>query len=135
MILSISQLIGQLHPAIVHLPIGILLFALLMVYLSGREKYRSLQPAIAVCLLAGAITAFLAAITGYMLSESGVNYDKILVTRHMWIGIATAGIAFLLYAKTVNPDFAFSRKLLAILLLILVIAAGYSGSLINPHFK
>lgn len=130
-----SQLIGQLHPAIVHLPIGILLFALLMMYLSRREKYRSLHPAIAVCLFVGAISAFLAAITGYILSESGLNYDKILVTRHMWIGIATATVAFLLYAKTVNPQFAFSRKLLAILLLILIIVAGYSGSLIHPHFK
>ena len=53
MLLSVSELIGHLHPALVHLPIGILLIALLMQWLAGKEKYKTLKPAIPITLLWG----------------------------------------------------------------------------------
>lgn len=133
--MSVSQFIGQLHPAIVHLPIGILLFTLLLMLLSNSEKFVTLKPAISIGLLIGSISAFLSCITGYLLSESQLDYDKVVVTRHMWAGIATAIISFMLYAKTVNESFAFSKKILTILLLLLIIVTGYLGAVIHPHFQ
>jgi Planctomycete cytochrome C len=121
-----SELIGHLHPALVHLPIGILLIALLMQWLARKEKYKALRYAIPTVLLTGAITALLSSITGYVLSTTD-EYDKILVTFHMWMGFATTLVAFMLYAKEKNPQFAINKKLLSIGLLVFVFVTGHLG--------
>lgn len=125
-LLSISELIGHLHPALVHLPIGILLIALLMQWLARKEKYKVLQPAVSIALLCGAIAALFSAITGYVLSTTD-EYDKTLVTWHMWMGFATTLVSFMLYAKEKNPQFAVNKKLLSIGLLVLVFVTGHLG--------
>lgn len=124
MLLSISQLFGHLHPALVHLPIGILLIALLLQWQANKRP--ALQQAVPVTLLAGAITALLSCITGYLLSVSD-DYDKVAVTWHMWMGFATALVSFMLYAKEKNPQFAVNKKLLAFSLLVLVFVTGHLG--------
>jgi hypothetical protein len=125
-LLSISELIGHLHPALVHLPIGILLIALLMQWLAQREKYKALKIAIPITLLCGAVTALFSSITGYVLSTTD-EYDKTLVTFHMWMGFATTLVSFMLYAKEKNPQFAINKKLLSIGLLIFVFVTGHLG--------
>lgn len=59
------ELIGHFHPVIVHLPIGILMVALLLQWLSRKEKYASVKQAIPIVLLWGSIGALVASITGY----------------------------------------------------------------------
>jgi uncharacterized membrane protein len=126
MLLSVSELIGHLHPALVHLPIGILLLALLMQWLSRKEKYKAFKIALPVVLLCGAITALFSSITGYVLSTTD-EYDKTLVTFHMWMGFATTLVSFMLYAKEKNPQFAINKKLLSIGLLVFVFVTGHLG--------
>lgn len=123
-LLSISQLFGHLHPALVHLPIGILLIGLLLQW--QAHKRPALQQAVPTVLLAGAITALLSCITGYLLSISD-DYDKAAVTWHMWMGFATALVSLMLYAKEKNPQFAINKKLLAFGLLVLVFVTGHLG--------
>lgn len=126
MLLSVSELIGHLHPALVHLPIGILLAALLIEFLSRKEKYQALRPALAVTLLTGAVAAMISSITGYVLSTTD-DYDKSLVTWHMWMGFATTLCAFMLYAKERNPGFPVTRRLLSVTLLALIFVTGHLG--------
>jgi uncharacterized membrane protein/Leucine-rich repeat (LRR) protein len=120
------ELIGHLHPALVHLPIGILLIALLMQWLSRKQKYSAMKAAVPLVLLCGVITALFSCITGYMLSTTD-DYDKILVSWHMWMGIGTALVSFMLYAKEKNPQFAINKTLLSIGLLVLVFVTGHLG--------
>jgi uncharacterized membrane protein len=124
--LSILEFIGHFHPLLVHLPIGILLTALFLQWLSRKEKYRSYQSAVPIVLLAGTIAAFFSCITGWVLSTTD-DYDQTLVGWHMWMGIATAFTSLLLYAKTVNPRFSVSRKLLTLILLTLILITGHLG--------
>jgi len=126
MLLSVLELIGHLHPALVHLPIGILLIALLMQWFARKEKYKALKLAVPVALLCGAITALFSSITGYVLSTTD-EYDKTLVTFHMWMGFATTLVSFMLYAKEKNPQFAVNKKLLSIGLLAFVFVTGHLG--------
>ena len=126
MLLSITEFIGHLHPAIIHLPIGILLTALLLQWLARYDKYKIFQPAIPVILLAGAFTALISCITGYMLSL-GDEYDKSLVSWHMWMGICTALVSFMLYAKEKNPQFGVHKTLLSLGLLVLIFVTGHLG--------
>lgn len=126
MLLSISQFLGHLHPALIHLPIGILLIALLLQWLARKPQQAGLKQAVEIALLAGAVTALLSCITGYLLSL-GEDYDKTLVTWHMWMGIATALVALMLYAKEKNPQFGVNKTLLSLGLLVLIFATGHLG--------
>jgi uncharacterized membrane protein len=125
-LLNVSELIGHLHPALVHLPIGILLIALLMQWLARKEKYKALKPAVPIVVLCGAVTALFSSITGYVLSTTD-EYDKALLTFHMWMGFATTIVSFMLYAKEKNPQFAVNKKLLSTGLLIFVFVTGHLG--------
>ena len=126
MFLSILEFFGHFHPLLVHLPIGILLTALFLQWLSARDSYRSYASVVPVVLLMGVIAAFLSCITGWILSLTD-DYDKTLVSWHMWMGIATAFTSLLLYAKSVNPKFGISRKLLTLILLTLILVTGHLG--------
>lgn len=126
MLLSITELLGHFHPLLVHLPIGILLIGLLLQFLARKKKYYLLQHAVPAVLLTGAITGLFSCITGYLLSISD-DYDKDLVSWHMWMGIATTMVALVLYAKEKNDQFKVNKNLLSIGLLILIGLTGHLG--------
>lgn len=126
MLLSITEFLGHFHPLLVHLPIGFLLIGLLLQFLARKEKYISLKPAIPIVLLCGTVAALVSCITGYLLSISD-DYDKTLVSLHMWMGIGVAMVSLMLYAKEKNPAFAIDKKILSISLLILVFVTGHLG--------
>src|SRR6478735_6806603 len=120
------EFLGHFHPLLVHLPVGILLMGLLLQWLSRKKKYEVFRQAVPVTLLAGAITGLLSCITGYLLSISD-DYDESLVSWHMWMGIATTLVAFILYAREKNDQFKINKTLLSVALLILVALTGHLG--------
>ncbi|MGI8636496.1 MAG: c-type cytochrome domain-containing protein, partial [Segetibacter sp.] len=125
-----------------HLPIGILLVALLLQFLAQKEKYSSLKVAIPIVLLWGSIAALVACITGYLLLITE-DYDRSLVNWHMWMAIGVLLVSLILYTKEVNPKVQVSKKLLSIGLLILITVTGHLGGslthgsdyLTKPFFK
>ncbi|HEY4937280.1 MAG TPA: c-type cytochrome domain-containing protein [Puia sp.] len=126
MVLSVSEFIGHFHPLLVHLPIGILLTAILLQWLAHKEKYKLIQQAVPVVLLFGMIAAILSCITGYILSISD-DYDKTLVSWHQWMGIGVALMSSLLYLKVRNPGFPVNIKILSVGLLVLIFITGHLG--------
>ena len=111
--------IGHLHPLIVHLPIGILLLGVLMMVYEHYSKV-DLQLPISFAFLVGSISAVLACIAGWILSNSG-EYDALLVQKHQWTGISTAVIGLLVYFLKQY------RKLLAVILTLLIVITGHYG--------
>src|SRR5882757_1218276 len=97
-LLTITEFFSHLHPALVHLPIGILLMAFVLQMLSQREKYAALRPAVPVTLLAGLLSAVVTCITGFLLFRSG-DYDVSLVSWHMWMALALTFVSFSLWAR------------------------------------
>ena len=120
------ELIGHFHPVIVHLPIGVLLVALLLQLLSRKEKYASVKPVVRIVLLWGSIAAIIACITGYFLSISD-DYDRSLVNWHMWMAIGVVLVSLILYTKEVNPKVEVSKSLLSVGLLVLITLTGHFG--------
>lgn len=118
--------LGHLHPLFVHLPIGILLIALLLQWLARKKENAVLKHAVPVILLAGAITGLFSCLTGYLLSISD-DYDEGLVSWHMWMGIATTLAAFVLYAREKNDQFKINKTSLSFALLGLIIITGHLG--------
>src|SRR5260370_18779549 len=98
-LLDILTFLGHLHPLIVHLPIGFLLVAALLNLLSYSKRYSHLGHAVPFILLAGFISAVLACIFGFLLSQTG-DYDADLLEKHRIAGIALTVLSGLLYLLT-----------------------------------
>lgn len=126
MLLTITEFLGRFHPLIVHLPVGVLLIALLLQYLSAKEKYAALNASVNIVLLIGMLSAFASCITGYLLSMSG-EYDDTTVSWHMWMGIGVAVVSALLYVRRVNKQFGIVYKLMSVGLLLLIFVTGHLG--------
>lgn len=90
-----TELIGHLHPLIVHLPIGILIFAYLMMVLQQFRKI-DMNAAIDLALLLGTISSVMACIAGWFLAQSG-DYETEAIFKHQWTGISTAVFGSLTY--------------------------------------
>ena len=118
------EFIGHLHPVLVHLPIGILLVAVLFYLLSLQEKYSSLRPGAGLALFIGMICAIASCISGYILSTID-DYDNDLVSSHKWMGIAVAAISmisWLLHYKKLAVV-----KWMVATLAVLIFITGHSG--------
>ncbi len=128
LLLSITEFIGHLHPVLVHLPIGILLLACLIIWQSRKDKYAHLQPAIHLILLIGMISAIVSCITGYILSGTG-DYEEGLVGLHQWMGISVAAISILLYFMRAKTFLRWQSPLSILLMLLLFVTGHLGGSL------
>lgn len=93
---ALAQFAGRLHPLVVHLPIGILLLALLFEVLSRKESHRAMRAALPFVLLTGAIAAMFSCLSGWLLSRNG-EYEPGTLNRHQWSGIALAIVSLSAY--------------------------------------
>jgi len=123
-LLTISEVIGHLHPTLVHLPIGILLLAGLFQLLALKPKYASLHGAMSIALFWGMMAAIASSISGYLLSQSG-DYDEELVSTHKWFGISTAFISLIAYLF--NRWENVYAKWVILLMVPLIIITGHLG--------
>ncbi|MFM9837402.1 MAG: c-type cytochrome domain-containing protein [Cyclobacteriaceae bacterium] len=127
--MSVGEVIGRFHPLLVHLPIGILLLAIALDWLSQKERFILLQPAIPIILLIGAFTALFSCITGYLLSQSG-EYDGDAVGWHQWMGISFMLVSFLYaWIKIQIENEMYSKVISVIALMLLTITGHLGGSL------
>ena len=117
-----TKFIGRLHPLIVHVPIGILLFAFALI-LFQRYRRVEIEAVISFALLLGTISAIAACVAGWILAQSG-EYDADLVFKHQWTGIATAAIGFAAYF--IKP---FRSVLTVTTVAVLAVAGHYGGNL------
>ncbi len=120
------EFIGRFHPLFVHLPIGILLIAVLFEWLSRKEKFKSLQASILPILLIGSVSAMLSCGTGFLLSQSG-EYDSDLVGWHQWMGISLAIISSGYTWIKFEKKFASFHKIISITVLIFLMITGHLG--------
>jgi mono/diheme cytochrome c family protein/uncharacterized membrane protein len=117
-----TEFIGRLHPLIVHIPIGILLFAFALI-LFQRFRRVEIEAAISFALLLGSISAVAACVAGWILAQSG-EYDADLVFKHQWTGIATAVMGLSAYFIKQIRDI-----LATITVCVLLVAGHYGGNL------
>lgn len=125
-LLSVSEFIGRFHPLIVHLPIGILLIALLLQWLSRKKEYAIAHGVLKLLWGLGAAFAIISCITGYLLSVHD-EYDDTAVALHMWCGIAVAAVSLLLFAKVSAKQTDALYKGGAVVLLLLITVTGHFG--------
>ncbi len=117
--------IGRFHVVVLHLPIGILLFAIGVQWLSRLERFRYFKDTLIFTYGIGVLFAIIACITGYLLSRGG-DYGADAVDQHMYYGIAMTIVALLCLASLHNR---FDRLAMrgSIVLLILLTITGHKG--------
>ena len=123
-----SQFIGRFHPLWVHLPIGILLVAVLFDQLSDRERFKQLEGSVSMLYFLGGLSAIFSCLTGYLLSKSG-DYSGATLTQHQWLGITTALVALGIYFSRKKNYFKSraAAKIVASTLFLLVSITGHLG--------
>jgi uncharacterized membrane protein/mono/diheme cytochrome c family protein len=127
MIQMMSAGIGRLHPVFVHLPIGILLFAALLFFVSKKQRFANMSLAVAPALAIGSFFSVLSCITGYLLSISDA-YNEDIIFKHQWLGITTAVtsvICYFMYQKK-QPLFG---PLIIVLTTLIMVTGHYGGTL------
>jgi uncharacterized membrane protein/mono/diheme cytochrome c family protein len=125
-LLSIIDFTGRLHPLLVHLPIGILLLACFFQWLTIKDRFTFLQPAVPVALFWGMISAIASCISGYFLADSG-DYDADLVSRHQWLGISVAVVSLVLYLLHQFSIGEKTARWASLFLIILISITGHLG--------
>jgi mono/diheme cytochrome c family protein/uncharacterized membrane protein len=114
--------LGRLHPLLIHLPIGILIFALMITILPAKQR-EALSPALKLALILTAVSSFGASVAGYLLSRSG-DYDADLVEKHQWLGIATT--TFAMATLLMKP---YKRQMVWVTVLVMTIASHMGGTI------
>ena len=121
-----QEFIGRFHPLLVHLPIGILLLAILFEWLPARKPYKSIRRSIRFILWIGFLSAVASGITGYLLSQSG-GYDSEAVAWHQYTGITLIVISLVYAWVRKQKQFRPIYKLLSIVALGLITVTGHLG--------
>jgi mono/diheme cytochrome c family protein/uncharacterized membrane protein len=125
--MNIPELIGHLHPTLVHLPIGILLLASLFQLLALKPKYAALHAATNIALFWGMISAIVSCISGYLLSLSG-DYDEALVDTHKWFAITTASLSLIAYLFN-RWENEYAKWVILLMIPLIIITGHLGGSL------
>ena len=121
--------VGRFHPVVLHFPIAILVVAALLELsrLPGVRRVIPEPPASVTSFLLGlgALTGIVAAVMGWLLSQSG-GYETTLLRRHMILGLAVPAGAILALLAWTGGATAAGRGLL-FATAGLTLAAGHLG--------
>ncbi len=126
LLFSITEFIGRFHPVLVHLPVGILLLAVLFQWLSLKKQFQSLQVAVGIALFCGMLSAVASCVSGYLLSTTD-DYDKALIFKHQWFGIAVAVTSVI--AWYLNKKNKQTKWVMLPMALLIIITGHLGGSI------
>jgi uncharacterized membrane protein/mono/diheme cytochrome c family protein len=130
-----QDLIGRLHPLLVHLPIGFLILAFLFELLALSKRFKKLRQAVPAAVLIGFFAALLSLTTGLFLEEEG-GYDDRILFRHKLFAFITCGFSLTLillisYQKNLEKGKRKVARLLlfCMLMVALTVTGHFGGSL------
>lgn len=91
-----SLFVGRFHPLLVHLPIGLLSFALVLHLIQWKKKSVRLTEALTILWLLAAVSGGLSILTGWLLSSGG-DYETQTLERHKIGGILVALLSLVVF--------------------------------------
>lgn len=123
-LLNINSFIGRFHPLFVHLPIGILVLAILLEWFTRKKNNESWNQLIIYIWFLGALSALATVVSGWMLAGEG-SYQEDTLFWHRWLGVSLAVISFMAWwMKRSKQTYHY---LLNYLTLFLLIFGGHLG--------
>ncbi len=127
-VLEFSTFLGRFHPLFVHLPIGFLFLAIFLEWYERITKTKKSNHLIPIAWLLGAISAFGAALSGWLLANTGL-YKEEQLYAHRWLGVVLVGISFVGWWIKRRPQrySNFIHNGFNILLLLALFIEGHKG--------
>lgn len=122
--MDILAVFGRMHPMVLHLPIGLLMGLGLMEFLAARKRG---GPAARAWYLLAAITAFIAAASGWRLHEEAGYASSTTMERHEWIGVGTMVVTIISCVFRYRGKIKQARWALAMACLLLL-PTGHLGA-------
>ena len=123
--------LGRFHVLVLHLPIGIVLIAIVLDFIARRPRFRPLAAASAFLWGAAALTAIVTAMLGYLhYLEGGFAGNTAII--HMVLGTSTAvgsALVWILRTREVVLPRVLHDGIAAVLLLLIVLTGHYGGNL------
>jgi uncharacterized membrane protein len=122
---------GRLHPLLLHLPIGLFAAVVLLELVSWRS--RAAGSARRLVTWAGALTAVLAAGSGWLLAEEG-GQPLELLDEHRWQGVGVAALFVLVAAlERAQPSrrLVWTRRAALLVCAGALYAAGHHGGMLT----
>jgi uncharacterized membrane protein/mono/diheme cytochrome c family protein len=120
--------LGRFHVLLLHLPIGILLLAVVLEVASRRERFRHLAAAVDSVWVLGAATAIATAVLGYLHASEG-GFDSAAINAHRIAGTSLAVVATLVaVARTkFSSLYAMGWPVASVVIVALLFATGHFG--------
>ncbi|MGC6427258.1 MAG: c-type cytochrome domain-containing protein [Akkermansiaceae bacterium] len=119
-----NEVFGNMHPLVLHLPIGIVFLTVVMEGL-GWISFGKYRPVTTVGLFLAILTGAIACVTGFVDMHMEYNPQSETWNDHMWAGIGFVGVLSLAFLSRIwNPEKGGRNPVYAILLLA---AAGVMG--------
>lgn len=91
-----SLFVGRFHPLLVHLPIGLLSFAMVLHLVQWKKKSARLTDALTILWLLAAVSGGLSILSGWLLSSGG-GYESQTLERHRNGGILVAVLSMVVF--------------------------------------
>jgi uncharacterized membrane protein len=124
------QVAGRLHPLVLHLPIGFLIFLAIMLFYRKQLEKNSFQQIVEIALLSTSFFASIAALFGFFLSLQD-DYGSDALMRHKITGVM---LSWFCYALVLVNSASGRRKVVYALgscTLVLLVVAGHTGAILT----
>ncbi len=123
----VLQVLGRFHPAILHLPIGLLFFFVIVVLVQNEFKKKSFRRIALYILMFTSLTASITALFGFFLSRQG-DYGGDALFQHKFSGTALSILCYvllILFDRKGKTEIAFYGC--GFVTIVLLFIAGHSG--------
>jgi len=121
------EFFGRLHPMLVHLPIGFLVIAIILIGASHYKRAKVSRSALSLLFLCSAFAAILSCVTGYLLSQSG-EYNEETLSWHKGMGIALAAMSSLGWLIIRDGKHTKTIQFISVILFIMLVFTGHWGA-------
>lgn len=124
------QVAGRMHPLVLHLPIGILIFLVVLMFFQKQLESSVTNQIIHLGLLLTSLSASISALFGFFLSLQS-DYGETVLMRHKMSGVL---LSFLCYAVLLWHRGGFKRSVfigLGLSSFVILIVAGHTGSVLT----
>ena len=118
--------LGRFHVLALHLPIGIIIVAVVLDFAARRERYRALAQASPFLWGAAALSAVLTVALGYLHFAEG-GFAGPSGNAHRLLGTATAVVMLLGWWIATRPAATWLKPAIGVLALVLVTVTGHYG--------
>jgi uncharacterized membrane protein len=121
------QSIGRMHPLLLHLPIGALVVALVLVFFRNDFKSKPFTKVTQLIFAVAALSAALSALMGFILSKEG-GYDEVSLNYHLLAGVSVSILTWILLLVSAERKWLFT-SLMAVSFVAIVLASHFGATL------